>query len=75
MPSSPLDFHFPSSFFTSILHCCPPSAVLLGPGLGEIYRQHREKPAGRCAPHSLTKKARCQFDAHPRVSQNVNELL
>lgn len=41
----------------------------------EIYRQLRERPVGRSAQLSLTKKAWCQFDAHPQVSQKVNELF
>ena len=40
------------------LHSTPLSSLSGAPWTWarEIYRQHRERPAGRCAPHSLTKK-------------------
>lgn len=59
--------HPRTSFFPSILNRCPPFAAPQWYSLDldwEIYRQHRERPAGCCGPHSLTKKAWCQFDAH-----------
>lgn len=71
-PSEDLIFHLHPKLLSSLWSA---TAVLLGPGLRNPIGSTVKGLRGSCVRHSLTKKAWCQFDVHPQVSQNVNELL